>query len=166
MFKKRYKTLDDYIYYHFPLLIKRNTLFKRLKIDKVSEEEISLLIEELKSKINKPFINPITSILSIIVAVISLVLSALTLYYNLNDRIEKKLIRDLGQGLLSEAFSTASLGAMTEIEQEILLAFKLLIGFTCILLIIMLLLSWYRFRQNKILSYLYAYKRFLIKKKK
>lgn len=166
MFKKRYKTLDDYICNHFSFLVTRKTLYRRLEENDASEEEVSLLIDELKAKTNTSYIGPIINLLSIIIALISVILSAITLYCNTNNHIEKKLLKDLGNSLLGAAASTANIGVMSDLERFLLKDFHLLFSIIIFLVIIITIGSIYKLLQKRLLSSLYAYRRFLIKKKK
>lgn len=166
MLEKSYKTLDDYICSHSSILVRRKTLYRRLEENNISEEEVSLLIEELKTRVYTSYISPIINLLSIIIALLSVILSAITLYCNADNHIEKKLLKDLGNSFFGGLVSAANVGAMSDLERFILKDLRLLFLIIIFLVIVITIGSMYKFLQKRLLSSLYAYKRFLIKKKK
>lgn len=77
-----YKDLNDFIWWkkYVPICVSKSELFKRLNNEKVSKDELALLIEELKDKTTINIIGATNSILALLVSVSSLLISGYSLF--------------------------------------------------------------------------------------
>lgn len=163
-----YKNLNDFIWWkkYVPIFVSRNELFKRLNNEKASKDELTLLIEELKAKTTINIIGTTNNILALLIAVSSLLISGYSLFYQIYTRFEDNLGKGIPVNSLigKTAMSIADYNSIPRLERSFSNILLVIIVTAIAIIVVGSCIYLRKQHTNRILSYLYTYKRYLIRK--
>ena len=163
-----YKDLDDVIWWKkdVPIYVSKNILFERLNNEKVSKDELALLIEELKDKTTINIIGATNSILALLVSVSSLLISGYSLFYQIYTKFEDNLGKKIPNNSLigKTAMLVADFNSISRLEHNFSDILRVIIVIFFIIIAVGIYIYFRKQHTNRILSYLYTYKRYLIRK--